>query len=575
MLRQSSYPRRRWPAIIFLVVCVGSAGLGLSGYAAGAETVPSDLVATAEPANPHASPEAKQLLRDLAQLPSRSENRVISGQHLSYHIRDTSEGYQTYIVDLQGSSAKWVAMIGVTYSLGATLSEIQQANRILIEHWNQGGLIMVDHHANNPWTGGSPWDLTSRNLEELITPGSAVNRVWMAELDKVAAGLAELRDAGVVVLWRPFHEMNYRECFWWDMGAVLNDHPGQGGQVWKNMWKHMFNYFSDPQGWNLNNLLWVYGPADASSAGWNEPDVVYPGGEYVDIVSLDVYSDTQMVQGDTYEQLLSLAKPFGFAEVGPGSVMDGTWDNMTIIDSIRDRYPKVTFFGNWHSWTDNQVAIVDNRNAAALLSDPWVITREDQDWRTAPTFTDVPVTHPYYAEIEALYRAGYIAGCATDPLRYCPDQTMNRAESAVFVERGIHGTDVLPLEPTTQTFADLPLDSWAAKWAGALWQDQYTAGCGNNPLIYCPWQAHTRAEGAVFFLRMLHGSGFVPEETTHQTFADVPLDTWYAKWVQAAYVAGLIPECQSTPELRFCPNDALSRGLAAYIMVRAKNLPMP
>jgi len=58
-------------------------------------------------------------------------------------------------------------------------------------------------------------------------------------------------------------------------------------------------------------------------------------------------------------------------------------------------------------------------------------------------------------------------------------------------------------------------------------------------------------------------------------FMEAPLDAWYAKWMQAAYDAGLIPACQTSPQLRFCPNDAPTQPLAAYMMVRAKRLTMP
>jgi hypothetical protein len=184
----------------------------------------------------------------------------------------------------------------------------------------------------------------------------------------------------------------------------------------------------------------------------------------------------------------------------------------------------------------------------------------------------VPPTHPYYREIEALYQAGYTAGCNTNPLMYCPDQTMNRAESAVFVERGIHTVSYDPQAPTSQVFADMPLDSWAATWVNGLWEDQYTAGCGTDPLLYCPWQGHSRAEGCVFYLRMLNGADYQPAQPSQQAFADVPLDAWYARWVVAAYDAGLITACQSSPELRFCPDDPLTRALAAYMMVQAKGL---
>jgi len=188
-----------------------------------------------------------------------------------------------------------------------------------------------------------------------------------------------------------------------------------------------------------------------------------------------------------------------------------------------------------------------------------------------PTFADVPFDHWAHDYIEVLYQEGYVAGCSTEPLLYCPEQIMTRAESAVFVERGVHGTDYLPVQPTEQIFADVPLHEWFAKWSTALWEDGYTDGCGTNPLIYCPLQEHTRTEGCVFFLRMMHGVDYVPPDPEGM-FVDVPLDWWGAKWVEAAYNAGLIPACETDPELMFCPDDPLDRAMGAYMMVQAKGL---
>jgi hypothetical protein len=190
------------------------------------------------------------------------------------------------------------------------------------------------------------------------------------------------------------------------------------------------------------------------------------------------------------------------------------------------------------------------------------------------TFTDVSPDHWAYDYIETLYQGGYITGCNTDPLMYCPEATMTRAESAVFVERGVQGADFLPDQPVEQIFYDVPLMEWYAKWATALWNDGYTAGCGTGPLIYCPLQGHTRAEGSVFFLRMMHGMEYVPPEP-EGLLADVPIDEWYADWTEAAYIAGIIPACQTEPELLFCPEDALDRAMAAYMMVQAKGLQIP
>jgi hypothetical protein len=190
------------------------------------------------------------------------------------------------------------------------------------------------------------------------------------------------------------------------------------------------------------------------------------------------------------------------------------------------------------------------------------------------TFADVTLDHWAHDYIEVLYQEGYVSGCSEDPLLYCPEDILTRAESAVFVERGIHGAPHMPQQPANQIFDDVSLGEWYAKWAAALWEDGYTAGCDTDPLRYCPLRDHTRAEGCVFFLRMMHGADYLPPEPVG-LFTDVPLDAWYADWAEAAYNAGLIPACQLEPELRFCPENLLDRAMAAYMMVQAKGLSVP
>ena len=354
--------------------------------------------ATRDPANPNASADARKVLNYLAHLPDRQDNRVISGQSLRSSIGLAGAGYREFVVDLHAVTDKWVGMIGLDYGWDPSPSEISTGNQVLIDYWNSEGLITLSHHANNPWTGGNCRDLRHRDFTELIHPTTEFNRQaharWMAELDKVAAGLAELREAGVVVLWRPFHEMTYTNTFWW--GVQRNDPVSN--ESYKNMWRHMFNYFTYDKG--LNNLLWVYAAADTDS--YNSVDGPYPGDEYVDVVAIDVYSDSMTIIGRGYNKLVALGKPFALTEVGPEHRRDGSFDNMITINAIRNRYPQTTYFLYWHSWTGNRVSIVDNRNARALLNDPWVITRDEIDWRSepvtpAPDQLIVDNTHPRFS----------------------------------------------------------------------------------------------------------------------------------------------------------------------------------
>jgi hypothetical protein len=187
------------------------------------------------------------------------------------------------------------------------------------------------------------------------------------------------------------------------------------------------------------------------------------------------------------------------------------------------------------------------------------------------TFTDVPESHWAYGYIEVLYQNGYVAGCSLSPPKFCPARVLDRAESAVFVVRGVQGAGFTPQPPAEITFADTPSDAWFTKWTQQLWTDGYTAGCSTDPIRYCPARDHTMAEGAVFYMRMLEGADYEPP-AAQGIFADAPEDAWYARWVEAAYSAGLYPPCQEEPEPRACPLDPLDRATAAYMMALAKGL---
>jgi hypothetical protein len=189
------------------------------------------------------------------------------------------------------------------------------------------------------------------------------------------------------------------------------------------------------------------------------------------------------------------------------------------------------------------------------------------------TFIDVPPGHWAYKYIEILAAGNYVSGCSIDPPMYCPDETMIRAEGAVFVLRGVNGAEYLPPQPSNQIFNDVLINEWYAKWADDLWRSSYTSGCNTSPLEFCPIQQHTRAEGTVFFLRMLRGINYLPPEPTG-IFEDVPVEFWGARWIEAAFNAGLISACEVETN-QFCPHGPLTRATAAFMMVQAKGLALP
>lgn len=111
------------------------------------------------------------------------------------------------------------------------------------------------------------------------------------------------QEAGAVVLFRPFHEVN-GAWFWW-----YNKNPLQ----FKKLWRFWFNYLTKERG--VHNLLYVFSPSSNTNRSY--PWDYYPGDEYVVINALDFYSnDPFPLPNNVYYDMVRLGKPVGFSEIG-------------------------------------------------------------------------------------------------------------------------------------------------------------------------------------------------------------------------------------------------------------------
>ncbi len=207
----------------------------------------------------------------------------------------------------------------------------------------------------------------------------------------------------------------------------------------------------------------------------------------------------------------------------------------------------------------------------------WVVDNIKMYTCTANTFADVPASNPYYNDIEVLYANGLTGGCATLPLRFCPDQTMNRGQAATFNLRANFGSSYMPPTPIHYFKDDWTKGPWAEPWAEGMRNTGLSAGCRASPPKYCPWDLIPREQAVVFALRMKYGTSYTPPPATGTLFADLTNVSYYAtSWAEQAYKDGIIQSCgTSGGKPNFCPTVLVSRGLAAYMIVRAKNLTMP
>jgi beta-mannanase len=135
----------------------------------------------------------------------------------------------------------------------------------------------------------------------------------------------------------------------------------------------MFKYFSEEK--QLDNLVWVWGGGGTHSLE------MYPGPEYVDMVGFSHYGSETTRSHNEYEHMLKYNKPVSFTEFGPAGNEEPAYDNLNLIRAVREQYPQMISATYWHSWTGVRTAIADCRNVEALMNHPWVIDRDELDWR--------------------------------------------------------------------------------------------------------------------------------------------------------------------------------------------------
>ena len=100
---------------------------------------------------------------------------------------------------------------------------------------------------------------------------------------------------------------------------------------------------------------------------------------------------------------------------------------------------------------------------------------------------------------------------------------------AVFLLKSRWGAVFLPPPATGTAFPDVPASNPFARWIEELARQGVTGGCGGG--LYCPDNPVTRQQMAVFLLKTLLGSTYVPDPCGGD-FDDVPCPSQFADWIE-------------------------------------------
>jgi hypothetical protein len=416
----------------------------------------------------------------------------------------------------------------------------------------------------------------------------------------------------------PLPEMN---GYWW----AYSGPPEPFKQAFRRM-RQIFEAELKNRGASLSAISWVFAPN-----GWSQPgkefENYYPGGDVVDIVSINGYNfggcPGPKAVWDTFDAALkpyldrlpamAPGKPIFIAETGTVEVpANGQGDKNQWLRELFTKvaaYPRfrgVVYLNvvglpeglvNCPNGADYRLHVPGTtlwsgfRNAMAALPNYiyWAPNSREManivfGRQPAQIFADVPTIHPFALEagevdfapwIHALYAADVTKGCGTNPLRYCPRDGVTRAQMAGFLLKGKHGANYTP-PPATGMFGDVPTSGSdplvpVAPWIEALANEGITAGCGGGN--YCPHQQVTRAQMAVFLLRAKYPGSTPPAATG--MFGDVPTSgsdplVPFAPWIEQLARKGIPSGCGGR---NYCPTQVVTREQMAVFLVPAFNIP--
>ncbi|HEY4653091.1 MAG TPA: glycosyl hydrolase [Cyclobacteriaceae bacterium] len=317
-----------------------------------------------KPVTPNPSSEAVALLEYIQSI---SGSHILSGQHNFPISRDRNSQFASDFIGetpVVWSQDFGFAEEGDKDSYLARPSIIDEA----IRQHRLGSIITLCWHAVPP-TASEPVTfqprpgsdstrlasvqgrLSDNQFRDILRRGTKLNKQWMKQVDEIAIYLKQLQDAKVPVLWRPYHEMN-GDWFWWG-----GRHEGK--YTTAALYRHIFDRLVNHH--KLTNLIWVWS-VDRPSRPDREFAKYYPGNEYLDILSIDIYGND--FDQSYYDGLMALSngKPLVLGEVGNPPSLE-----------ILDNQP------NWAYWVvwAGMVRGTSKEDYEKLAEDPGPLFMED------------------------------------------------------------------------------------------------------------------------------------------------------------------------------------------------------
>lgn len=250
--------------------------------------------------DPNATKETQGLMNYLCDMYGK---HIISGQQEIYgngHTKDEPAGYEGDNLLGYESEFEW---INKNFGVYPAIRGFDMMNYNPLYGWDDGtteriiewanernGIPTVCWHINLPtdftnyevgepvdWSVASYKPNSSFSVENAVVEGTKEYEYVMLAIDNLAEQLLKIQEAGVPIIFRPYHEAEGNPgaaWFWWGQ---------DGAEAYKALWKQLHTTLTEKYG--LHNLIWEFNSYTySSSPEW------YPGDEWVDMVGFDKYN---------------------------------------------------------------------------------------------------------------------------------------------------------------------------------------------------------------------------------------------------------------------------------------------
>ncbi len=240
-----------------------------------------------------------------------------------------------------------------------------------VKKWaSEGGVVSAMWHwqvKDNAGTGytctpGTGDAATSFDASKVYVDGTAENTLAKQQLSQVCGYLKKMQDAGIPVIWRPFHEAA-GNTFEYDGGKAWFWWGAQGADVYKQLWQWMYNYMVNEQG--LHNLIWVW-TSQTKDGSW------YPGNDFVDIIGRDIYGGEAAQQKSDFDHLTAGYPNMMVALSESGNTKDASQSD---ISAVWEAGAKWSWFSTWYDTAGSQLHNTQNWWTNAFSQD-YVVTRD-------------------------------------------------------------------------------------------------------------------------------------------------------------------------------------------------------